>query len=719
MRNYFKKPIIIIVAIALIFPQLAMADGMMIPPQDYWIQETDQRAVIFHDKGIETMVLSVAFEGDADDFGWIVPVPGKPIVEKGSNELFTSLEELTGYTSNYNSRSPYIGAMYEEDVSGVTVIETKKIDYYDVTILSSTDKDSLTEWLKERDYNFPSSASYILNSYIENEWYFVAMRINTENLDWSDIGEKLRQGRATPVAISFEAKNLVYPLKISSVIGQEDNINSDSTGAKYRTGQADKALRLFSNDTLFFSADNVVSNEAGAVSLWFRPDWDAYYESNFELFTVIDGEGNLALEFDVLWDAVTREQYLELSAFGKGRRSWRSEDINVSENIWHHAAVSWKQDGQPVLYFGGQQLDLASIEDTLEAAATLENTAFVANDFTGGTAYIGRGDLTEIAVDELAVFSQQRSSKEILSDYAKIYSGQGITADAMTTLLAHFDSSLSDEVSSTDISYTKGASTSVDLMEEADYYDYDYVYIELYVFADHKKNLPGFSTEWANWVKKKNIRDMALNDQGDPWISPSNSKYYLTKLSNSMQYSEMNEDLFFRDADDNKKVGVGASDWDRIRQDLGPILLFGVMFFSIVLIASLFSPFGLLFIIGAFFQFFSRKRKIYIAFWIVQSIAMAFYVAMVLILLLIPITGSDTLMEIAADGPFYSVSSEVRQAIGWTIVLLPILVVIGAMVFVMIWQTRRHRKINDIAPPPAPVVKSVNKIARKNNKKNY
>lgn len=196
-------------------PQRVFADGMIVPPPDYWIEETGQKAVIFHEADLETLILSVTFRGDAEDFGWLTPFPTRPEVDKSTDELFTALEELTGPT--FRIQEGYGVAPLGVEEKGVTVWETKKVDIYQIAVLTSTDKDSLANWLKDNNYQYPTSQAYILEEYINNGWYFVAAKINTESLGRL-VEEQLQVGHATPLKITFKTDKPFYPLKISSVM---------------------------------------------------------------------------------------------------------------------------------------------------------------------------------------------------------------------------------------------------------------------------------------------------------------------------------------------------------------------------------------------------------------------------------------------------------------------------------------------------------------------
>jgi len=214
----FTKKLFLIIIIALAIPFLVLADGMIFPPQDYYIHETDQRAVIFYEQGIETLILSVTFRGDAEDFGWVIPTPNRPEVSKSSDELFTSLEELTTIEEDLVRPLSFEEA-YDLGKASQTVhiVETKKIEYYDITVLTADEPDALAEWLAENDYQFPKKASYILDSYIENNWYFVAVKIDTEAIS-PGVGRQLRQGHMIPLQLKFSTSQIVYPLKITSLI---------------------------------------------------------------------------------------------------------------------------------------------------------------------------------------------------------------------------------------------------------------------------------------------------------------------------------------------------------------------------------------------------------------------------------------------------------------------------------------------------------------------
>lgn len=209
----------------LLFPLASFADGGLIAPEEYYVQETSQKAVLFYEgaTGMETMVLRINYTGNAANFAWIIPTPSQPQVEKGSAALFTNLSVLTA-TDLYKTYSDYSTSADELTVQapGVEVLEEKNVDYYDITVLSADDATALSTWLNNHGYAYPEKDKYIFQDYIEHGWYFTAVKLTPDVLDNYNVTSALYSGTATPLQFIFSADKLVYPLKISQVQAAAD-----------------------------------------------------------------------------------------------------------------------------------------------------------------------------------------------------------------------------------------------------------------------------------------------------------------------------------------------------------------------------------------------------------------------------------------------------------------------------------------------------------------
>jgi hypothetical protein len=234
-----------ILVLGLLACTLARADGCFVHP--VWnkqkdINEPTQKAIILHDQGREDLVLQVKYEGPADDFGWLVPVPGLPEVRKGSMDCFYELSRLTQahwgdgqvpLASHGLSRA--MGAAKEE---AVKVIEIKTVGAYEIAVLSTRNAASLSDWLNAHQFVFPKDKQAILDAYIQKQWYFVAARVNPERNGFTLKSElpkhanispttrkQLAKGELHPLVISFPSEKCSFPLAISAVNGKPSEVS--------------------------------------------------------------------------------------------------------------------------------------------------------------------------------------------------------------------------------------------------------------------------------------------------------------------------------------------------------------------------------------------------------------------------------------------------------------------------------------------------------------
>jgi HEAT repeat protein len=217
-----------------------IADGCFVFKWDKKIDinEPTQKAVILYDAGREDMLLQVKYEGPLQEFGWLVPVPSVPKVERGSMDAFYELSELTQQHFGGGSQNgiiPMSLGRSEDSERPVKVIETKTVGAYEVAILSARDAGNLEHWLKANGYSIPNRKAEIVNDYIRRGWFFVAAKIQLNGRDGfrlvssnpkdslaatrtqASIQKKLASGELHPLLISFDTPQCIFPLKISAV----------------------------------------------------------------------------------------------------------------------------------------------------------------------------------------------------------------------------------------------------------------------------------------------------------------------------------------------------------------------------------------------------------------------------------------------------------------------------------------------------------------------
>jgi hypothetical protein len=197
-----------------------LADGGFFPDAMYRdLFESAQKAVILYGNYTgnytEHLILSVSFEGDAENFAWVIPVPNKPEIAVSDPDLFWELSDFTtkGLPSGGGGFGCFGGAA-PGDQDGVDVIEEQVVGPYATAILSATNATALADWLNANGYIFPEDGEEIISEYIEREWYFVATKINAVE---EETGDALAEGAIEPIVLSFASEEIVYPLRITSL----------------------------------------------------------------------------------------------------------------------------------------------------------------------------------------------------------------------------------------------------------------------------------------------------------------------------------------------------------------------------------------------------------------------------------------------------------------------------------------------------------------------
>jgi hypothetical protein len=197
----------------LLFGAVLYGDGCFVWKKGADLEEPTQRAIIYWQDGKEVLIVQVKYAGAAEDFAWIVPLPGRPKVDVIDADK-SPFEELSLYTQ-LRRRWGYRGKA-AADEEAVTVLERKVVGVYDVAVLAASDPDALNKWLNDNGYAFPQERKDVLEHYTRKGWVYVAMRIDRKALE-SDEVKKLKTGQLQPIRFRFAAKEMVYPLKISSV----------------------------------------------------------------------------------------------------------------------------------------------------------------------------------------------------------------------------------------------------------------------------------------------------------------------------------------------------------------------------------------------------------------------------------------------------------------------------------------------------------------------
>jgi HEAT repeat protein len=110
---------------------------------------------------------------------------------------------------------------------------------YEVAVLSTKDASALENWLAANGFSFPQDKTSVVDAYIKQHWYFIAVRIRLGKGNGfqivtgtprqapaikSEVEEKLASGELHPLQINFVSDRCVFPLRISSVNGRPSEV---------------------------------------------------------------------------------------------------------------------------------------------------------------------------------------------------------------------------------------------------------------------------------------------------------------------------------------------------------------------------------------------------------------------------------------------------------------------------------------------------------------
>ena len=216
MKKIFFLILIFMVVIFYSAP-ISLADGGFFTQLYRDIYEPNQLAMIVFDDMVEKIIFQIDYEGDAEDFAWVIPVPAYPKLFSVEDEIFYELHQLTlppppsSFGCGWGGGIPVPGA---EDGDGVQVWEENQVGIYYTTTLSASDPDSLVDWLNDNGYAFPAEGQEILGYYVQKNWFFVAMKIQHEGIINSS---ENYTGAIQPIGIMFFSDDMIYPLKISTL----------------------------------------------------------------------------------------------------------------------------------------------------------------------------------------------------------------------------------------------------------------------------------------------------------------------------------------------------------------------------------------------------------------------------------------------------------------------------------------------------------------------
>jgi hypothetical protein len=195
--------------------------------KDKDVLQPAQKAFITWDpvEKVESFTVQPRFEGNAADFGMVIPTPTKPKLDEMPRDFFKELAVFTilepmDISKYKNTRYLFSrGGVNRESTKAerrttVKVLEFGVVGSLDYKIIVAERADDLYEWLKENKYSY-SGDEATLDFYIKKKSFFTVMKIDPMQMKKNKDGSYT--GEVTPTRFTFASDKLIYPLKITQI----------------------------------------------------------------------------------------------------------------------------------------------------------------------------------------------------------------------------------------------------------------------------------------------------------------------------------------------------------------------------------------------------------------------------------------------------------------------------------------------------------------------
>ena len=181
-------------------------------PLDGEASVSEEHVLIRWDGQTEDIVMTLGVLGSSSEAAVIFPVPRRATVKLADARVFEALRELTKpRVENKIMLFPIQMAAAPAPASSVTLLERQTLGPFDVSTLAATDSNALGDWLAANGYNLSPQIASVLEPYVAQNWFFIAVRLSP------GAGGEVLKGALDPLWITFPYDKIVYPMRPSAL----------------------------------------------------------------------------------------------------------------------------------------------------------------------------------------------------------------------------------------------------------------------------------------------------------------------------------------------------------------------------------------------------------------------------------------------------------------------------------------------------------------------
>jgi uncharacterized protein (TIGR03382 family) len=214
-------PLLAFASLSLLSPP-ALACGGMFCDAAVPVDQAAERIVFTFEGDQLTTEVQITYQGQDDDFAWVVPVPAEPELFVSNDALFTQIANATVPTftligdqkgggsfgcavDNQLQLAPRADS--DDAGGGVSVVSEGTVGPYDTVVLQADDSATLLTWLQDQGYNLPDDVATVLEPYTATGQYFVALKLSADK-DTGDLA---------PLGMRYPATAASIPIQLTSI----------------------------------------------------------------------------------------------------------------------------------------------------------------------------------------------------------------------------------------------------------------------------------------------------------------------------------------------------------------------------------------------------------------------------------------------------------------------------------------------------------------------
>ncbi len=185
--------------------------------------------IVFKQEGDSiTAMVRILYEGDAERFSWIVPVPSAPEISVGSDSTFDQLEFATrpqfflerrgnecaadDGTTGSTTGGVSVADAFVDAEGGVTIEQTLSVGPFEIQVVSSENPDDLAIWLTDNNYDLSDRGRELIEPYVLEGMQFVAVKLRS--------GES--SGSIQPLIMKYKSDQPMIPIRLTAIAAQDD-----------------------------------------------------------------------------------------------------------------------------------------------------------------------------------------------------------------------------------------------------------------------------------------------------------------------------------------------------------------------------------------------------------------------------------------------------------------------------------------------------------------